>query len=66
MGALLVNTYRHSKFAYIYTVATLMFISPLFEIASIVMNNWYNWCHFYLELNPKCPVDPSIDYFLNL
>ena len=66
MLAVLINTYRHSKFAYIYTLATLLFISPLFTIAYNVLYNWYMWCHFYPDLNPKCPADPSNDYFNNL
>jgi hypothetical protein len=41
-------------------------MSTLFEIASSVSDNWYLWCHYYPELNPKCPSDPSLDYFHNL
>ena len=66
MLAVLINTYRHSKFAYIYTLATLLFISPLFTIAYEVLLNWYNWCYYYPDINPKCPADPSMDYFNNI
>jgi hypothetical protein len=67
MLAVLINTYRHSKFAYIYTVATLLCISPLFMIAAMVLDNWYTVCYHDSQIpNPKCPSDPSMDYFDNL
>ena len=32
MAAVIVRNYRNSKFAYLYTVATMMFLSPVFSL----------------------------------
>jgi hypothetical protein len=66
MLAVLINTYRNSKLAYLYTVATMFFLSPLFQITAEILYNWYTWCLFEPSLNSQCPENFDNTWFFNL
>jgi hypothetical protein len=66
MGCVIVNTYRHSKLPYLYTVASMFFIGPIFVIVAYVFIDWPNFCYYYSEDNSKCPEDPSHNWYANL
>jgi hypothetical protein len=59
MGAVLINTYYNCKLAYLYTVATLLFVSPIFFIVSRVLVKWNFFCEHYPLENPRCPTSPK-------
>ena len=59
MGAVLINTHRNSKLAYLYTVATFLFISPLFMVMCRVLDKWWYYCKNFPSENPKCPANPE-------
>ena len=69
MGAVLINTYRKSKLAYLYTTATLLFLSPILQIASCIFIDWYTGCYYFRDLNSKCqnkPLPGKNDFYENL
>jgi hypothetical protein len=67
MVLVIIFTCKKSKHTYIYSVASLLLISAAFEIASHVIINWYDFCHYAPQLNPKCPESPiDLSYFHNL
>ena len=55
MGYVLVRTYKHTQFAYLYTTAGLFFVCTIFGLLSAILSDWNLSCtQFYAE-NEKCP-----------
>jgi hypothetical protein len=44
MAFVLVRTYKHSKYPYLYTCAATMFVSALFTLLANVLYNWASFC----------------------
>jgi hypothetical protein len=44
MGIVLVRTYKHSKYPYLYTCAAMMFASAGFEVLATILYNWGALC----------------------
>ena len=44
MGIVLVRTYKHSQYPYLYTCAALMFASAGFNVLSTITYNWAVYC----------------------
>jgi len=67
MGGVLVNTCRKkSKLMYLYTVVTLLFISPILLILASIFYNWLLWCKIYPEDNSRCPSDVTAVWLANI
>jgi hypothetical protein len=66
MGIVLVRTYKHSQYPYLYTCASLMFASAGANVLEVILYNWSVFCsHFYAE-NDKCHGEPSQDWHYNV
>jgi hypothetical protein len=44
MCIVIVRTYKHSQYPYIYTCAALMFASAAFEVLATILYNWGVFC----------------------
>jgi hypothetical protein len=66
MGFVLVRTYEHSQYPYLYTCAALMFASAGFEVLGTILYNWGALCpRFYAE-NDKCHGEPTNNWAANV
>jgi hypothetical protein len=66
MAVVLVRTYKHSKYPYLYTVATLIFLSASFGLLAIILYNWVEGCKYFYAENDKCHGQPSQDWLANV
>ena len=68
MGLIIYRTHKHSKLAYLYTVAAMMFLAPVFGIISTIFENWGDGCEWFWEFNDQCPgsVKPSHNWIANM
>jgi hypothetical protein len=55
MGAVLTQTYRHSKLTYLYFSASMFFLASFFMMVSNILFHWTYGCGLYWADNPKCP-----------
>jgi hypothetical protein len=44
MAIVLVRTYYHTKYPYLYTIAFLIFLSAGFRVLAFILNNWGVFC----------------------
>jgi hypothetical protein len=66
MGIVLVRTYKHSQYPYLYTCAALMFASAGFNVLANILFNWVAFCdNFYAE-NDKCHGEPTTNWVANV
>jgi hypothetical protein len=54
MAIVLVRTYKHSKFPYLYTCAAMMFLAAIFNLLSTILFNWFEGCKYFYSENEKC------------
>jgi hypothetical protein len=68
MGYVLINAYWKCKLAYLYTVASMMFLAPVFNLIQVISLNWYRGCKYFYQVNPKCPgnEEPSKEWISNI
>jgi hypothetical protein len=66
MGIVLVRTYKHSQFPYLYTCAALMFASVGFEVLGTILYNWVASCDNFYAQNDKCRGKPTTDWVANV
>jgi hypothetical protein len=66
MIVVLVRTYRNSKFAYLYTCATMMLLAPVLSLISDLLFNWYYGCSKFSAVNEKCHGEKSEEWIHNI
>jgi VanZ family protein len=44
MSIVLVRTYKHSGYPYLYTCAAMMFLASLFDVLTFILYNWAILC----------------------
>jgi hypothetical protein len=44
MGIVLVRTYKHSGYPYLYTCAAMMFLASLSSVLLVILYNWRFFC----------------------
>jgi hypothetical protein len=66
MAYVLVRTYKHSKFPYLFTCAALMFLSAFFGLLATILNNWKLGCYYFWSENDKCHGKPSTKWVENV
>ena len=66
MGIVLVRTYKHSGYPYIYTCAAMMFASTLCQLITEIILNWAVFCPEFYSVNEKCHGEPTTNWNANL
>ena len=66
MGIILVRTYKHSGYPYLYTCAAMMFLASLFAMLTDIFYNWSVFCSSFYGDNAKCHGEPTADWNANI
>jgi hypothetical protein len=66
MAIVLVRTYKHSGYPYLYTCAALMLASAGCTALYEVSRNWAVFCPLFYAENEKCHGQPSEDWVANV
>ena len=65
MGIVLVRTYKHTQYPYLYTCAAFMFASAGLGLIAEILFNWEMGCKYFYSENDKCHGEPTADWVAN-
>jgi hypothetical protein len=66
MGIVLVRTYKHTQYPYLYTCAAFMFASAGTNVLEVILYNWVAFCDNFYAQNDKCHDEPTADWVANV
>ena len=66
MGIVLVRTYKHCQYPYLYTCAAFMFLAAGFTVLTTILYNWEMGCKYFYAENDKCHGEPTTNWVANV